>query len=138
MQLANAVFHESTFAGLEGYANNGYPHFRQTAPFLRLIRECWNRLNVKELSAATRLPDPTRETIYGNNSSAVIFLKDFSSFLSDWEELAKKTEKKKDSYKFSSTHQTFFSVRLASKEIHSLALYLINTWGFEFLLTRKF
>uniref|UniRef100_A0A0K2U8S5 Putative LOC100205425 [Hydra vulgaris] n=1 Tax=Lepeophtheirus salmonis TaxID=72036 RepID=A0A0K2U8S5_LEPSM len=67
VQLANVVFHESTEASLEWYADHGYPHLYQTALFIRLIREWWNCLNVKQLIAVVRLRDPSREAISGKS-----------------------------------------------------------------------
>ncbi|QQP54995.1 Uncharacterized protein FKW44_008019 [Caligus rogercresseyi] len=99
--------------------------------FLSLIREWWNRLNVKELSAANRLRDPSREAIYGKDSSTITFLQDFSTFLEEWEN-GLKNEQKIIPYA-----SNLLSLHHSCKEIPALALHLIDVWNFDFVLTGK-
>jgi hypothetical protein len=61
--LADAIFHETTIAGLEFYANNGHQEFHETIPFLGLFQTAWNIMNVKSKSVGERKKDKRRVPI---------------------------------------------------------------------------
>ena len=44
VKLADACFHESTISGLLYYEERGYPRFKETATFLKIIRQWFNVL----------------------------------------------------------------------------------------------
>lgn len=46
IMIADALFHKSTLNGLECYAKNGFPYFKQTANFIKIIRNWWDTFNV--------------------------------------------------------------------------------------------
>ena len=47
VKLADACYHESTINALEYYSNNGFPQFKDTARFCKIICEWFNVVNVR-------------------------------------------------------------------------------------------
>ena len=60
VMLADSFFHESTIAGLEFHANRDHPEFKNTVPFLKLIRKYWNIVNVKNPLLSQRKRNKTK------------------------------------------------------------------------------
>ena len=42
VKLSGSVFHESTVNGLNYYASNGYPHLKDTAEFVTIVKNWFN------------------------------------------------------------------------------------------------
>ena len=62
VQLADAIFHESTINALTVYANI-FPEFLDTAEYLRRIRKWWNIVNVNSLTMGKRKRDVDRNAV---------------------------------------------------------------------------
>ena len=63
VKLADAAFHESTINALEYYSIRGYNHFKDTAKFLRVIRDWFNTVNVKGTNYGQKTRDKRRNAI---------------------------------------------------------------------------
>ena len=63
VKLADAAFHESTINALNYYARNGYEHFRDTASFAKIVRDWFNKVNVKSTNYGTHSRDDERNPI---------------------------------------------------------------------------
>ncbi len=78
VQLADSLFHDSTIAALDHYSRD-HLEWRQTATFLKIVREWWNRVNVKTPTLGIQMRDDTRKPIYSMDDTK--FLVSFSSWL---------------------------------------------------------
>ncbi len=126
VKLADAFFHESTIAALEFYSNNGFPEFKQTVPFMKLIRKLWNICNVKTPSAGKHKRDKSRDPIWNGDSENLKFLSDFVSWLEMW--------KKNSQIKETLTRETLIAIEQTCKALIGLANYLIEEKGFYYVL----
>ena len=131
VQLAQAVFDDSTISALKFYGGNGHPEYFATASFLSIISGWWKMVNVKSKFHASRKRDANREIINeGNLVEKTSFLRGFVDWLSAWEE-APCDQKSKLSRK------TFMCSKHTSAALASLSEYLISEKGFEYFLTGK-
>ncbi len=80
VQLAGSFFHETTIDGLEFYAET-HPGWKETASFLKIVRNWWNRVNVKSPLLGQKKRDKTRVPITSTSDDSFDFLADFSTWL---------------------------------------------------------
>ena len=85
VKLADSVFHESTINSLFYYSNNGYPQFKETALFLRMMRTWFNVLNVKSLFYGENVRDVSKLAIKREDpGKSMKFMKSFCEWLEKW------------------------------------------------------
>ena len=85
VKLADAAFHESTINALNYYGENGYPHFIQTAAFIKIIRDWFNTVNVKSKDAGVKRRDELRYPISKEDSqNQLTYLTDMGDWLEEW------------------------------------------------------
>ena len=88
VKLADAAFHESTMNALNYYANNGHPHFKDTALFIKIIRDWFNAVNVKSIDYGSKKLDERRYPITREDSSKQLtYLRSMASWFVKWEEI---------------------------------------------------
>jgi len=75
VKLCDCLFHDSTIFALEYYSENGYPEFKGTLKWVKLIRKWWNINNVSDPSHGQKKRDPSREPIRSEDSESLQFLK---------------------------------------------------------------
>ena len=126
VKLSDITFHESTINGLKFYSENGHPEFADTFKFLELIRRWWNIVNVKTSRAGMHKRDPSRNPIWAEDSSNLQFLKDFSDWITQWEENT-------DSKHFL-TKETGNAMRHTSRSLAGLATYLLLQKEFSYVM----
>ena len=81
VKLSGAVFHESTANGLDYYAANGYPHFKDTAEFVNIVKNWFNCVKVKTPDYGIRKTDTILEPVHQNNKkSKFAFLQSYSKW----------------------------------------------------------
>merc|ERR1712226_325866 len=135
------IYHDSTIFALEYYSENGYPEFKGTLMWVKLIRKWWNINNVNELTHGQRKRDPTREPIRSEDSESIKFLKKFGDYLKGWMEQEEKKNKKGGEgggFKNSLSRETFQSMIQTSYAVAEASVYLLKEKGFNFVLTSKF
>ena len=125
VDLADRFYHESTIDALDYYSENGFPQWKFTANFLRIIRKWWNIVNVKNPKFGKRRRDPFREPISLDNLGNIQWLEKFLEWIKKWEEM-------KDGHGFSS--QTFITIKQTTKGLIGAAMYLLEEKGFGYVL----
>lgn len=122
--LSDAFFHESTISALRYYSENGYPQFKETIPFMEVVRKWWNIINVKAPSTGLRKRDYTRQPIIGLDDEKMSFLLTFSNWLEVWEKSKMNGLSK----------ETFLATRHSSKALALLAHHVIAKYKFSYVL----
>ena len=131
MQLAQAVFDDSTISALKFYGSNGHPEYFATANFLSIISSWWKMVNVKSKFHASRKRDAQREVINeANLVEKTSFLRGFVDWLSAWEEAPSNPKSKL-------SRETFMCSKHSSAALASLSEFLITEKGFDYFLTGK-
>ena len=74
VKLADSAFHERTINALIYYSKHGYDNFEETAHFLRNIRNCFNKINVKSADYGIRSRDDNRNLLSVENRSKMMLL----------------------------------------------------------------
>ena len=128
VQLANNIFHESTYCALEYYAKNdeNKKDWQQTAEFLKIIRQMWNICNVKTKFLGLKLRDDSRMPITNEKDKNLIFLTNFSQWIKDW-----KTHSKHQSL----TNETTLALVQTTSSMPELSRYVLKHCGFDYFLT---
>lgn len=126
--LSDAFFHESTINALNYYRENGHPEFKNTIPFMKLIRRWWNVINVKTPNAGLKKRDESRKPIIGAEDGKISFLLSFAEWLKSWEESKTK----------GLTRETFLAAGHSSKALALLARHLIVKFKFSIVLLGQF
>ena len=130
VKLADALFHESTIAGLDHYSKHGYPEFKDTAIFLRIVRTWWNISNVKGLHAEQRNRDPVRNAIVNfddwQDFGGLEYMQKFANWIKKWQEMKER--------KTGLSHETFMTVQHTSLGLIAVCLCLLDEKGFKFVL----
>ena len=124
VKLFDSMFHESTIHALQYYGKNGHPEFLETLPFFQLVRKAWNILNVKTPFLGQKKRDPSREPVRSVDDWKLVFLRDFQSWLEEWE----------DSKQKGLTKETFCAMKQTCGSIVPLATYLLIEKKFEYVL----
>jgi hypothetical protein len=131
VQLAQAVFHDSTFNALKFYGDRGNPSFLATAKFIEIISRWWKLVNVKSKFHSLRKRDGDREPITKNNLvEKTSFLRGFVDWLSAWEDCTQKT-------KNGLSRETFLCSKHTSASLAALSEFLVNEKNFDYFLTGK-
>ena len=131
MQLAQAVFDDSTASALRFYSNKGHPEYNETAEFISIIASWWKTVNVKSKFHGSRKREALRDPITQENLvEKTSFLRGFVDWLSAWEDVP--SEPKREL-----SRETFLCSKHTSAALASLAEFLINEKGFDFFLTGK-
>ena len=86
VDLADRFYHESTIDALDYYSENGFPHWKPTAKYLRIIRMWWNIVNVKNPKFGKRRRDPVREPISIDDPGGIQFLEKFWKWAKKWQD----------------------------------------------------
>ena len=128
VKLADALFHESTIAALEYYAerDNDKKEWKKTANYLRIIRTWWNIVNVKSLYSGQRTRDLVRSVISIDDMGSLEYLKKFVTWIEKWEEMGDK--------KHSLSSETFMTTKQTSHGLIALAIYLLEEKDFDYVL----
>ena len=85
VKLADAAFHESTINALTYYAAHGYENFKDSAIFVKRIRNWFNQVNVKSADYGRRSLDERRNPIRRDTvESDVSYIAEFCSWLETW------------------------------------------------------
>ena len=124
VQLATACFHESTFYRLLYYSLNGYPHFKETAKFLQIIRDWFNVVNVKSQYYGQKSRDNRRNAIHFNDREQLDFLRDFHSWLKTWS----------ISRGNCLSGPTFHAAKVTTANLIHVANYLLDKKNIEYVL----
>ena len=66
-KLASSVFSESTRNAFSWYVDNGYPQWKGTLNFLKLILKWWEYLNVKTTTKGTRRRNKIADPLTNEN-----------------------------------------------------------------------
>jgi len=128
VQLASAVFHESTIHALKYYGEQGHNEFIETAEFLTIVHSWWKLVNVKSIFHSARKLDPFREAITEENLiEKTSFLRGFVDWLQLWEETSQN----------GLSSDTFKCAQHASAALAELAEHLIQVQKFQYFLTGK-
>ena len=129
VNLANAIFHESTINALEVYSSQ-YPDFQHTANFLKTIRKWWNIVNTNDVNLGKRKRDSSRDSISLENFTNAHFLSDFADWLENWQTASKGSP-------FGLTADTFFTAIHTSRTLPLLADYLLRVKNYKYVLLRN-
>ena len=117
VSLADSLIHPSTINALMYYSKKGYPSFHETAQFLQIIREWFNRINVKNKYAEQKMNDPSRAAITPDNlTSATQYFNKLHSWLLAW----------RDSKKDGLTVMTFKTMIQSTSVIPSMMQSLLD------------
>ena len=126
VELADRLFHESTIAALDYYSENGFPQWKTTANFLRLIRTMWDIVNVKSKYVGRRKRDPVREPISKDDTGGLQFLEKFTVWVEKWEKMNNKEH--------SLSKETFLTCKQTMRGLIGVAMYLLEEKNFEYVL----
>ena len=124
VQLAYACFHESTIYDLLYYSLNGYPHFKETAKFLEIIRDWFNVINVKSQYYGQGSRDNRRNAIHFNDREQLDFLCDFHSWLQTW------SISRGNCF----SGPTFHAAKVTTDNLVHVANYLLDKKNIEYVL----
>ena len=125
VKLATSIFSESTRDALRFYGTqDGKSSWTGTADFLALIIKLWNIVNVKTSTKGKHKRDSTMDPVRSSLDWKLNFLRDFASFLQNWE----------DSKKPGLTRETFLSMRHTCMALVDCSSYLLDRLGFNFVL----
>ena len=125
VMLADACFHDSTINALRYYAVHGYPEFEETAKVLRIIRDWFNRVNVKSKFSGQRTRDPHQTKIDVETvESATAYLAKFKDWVTKW----------KSSEEPGLSRQTFSALLQTSNGFLQMIPYLLNGKGLQYVL----
>lgn len=130
VMLANSVFHESTINALEHYAEKGFPEFKETAKYLRIIRTWFDIMNVKKRFTGQQKRDINKMPFTLEDQNIRSFLSSFSKWLNAWRDNS-------SSIKNSLSYETFRAGLQTTEVMPKLAEYLCEEKGLEFVLTGK-
>ena len=125
VDLADRFYHESTIDALEYYSENGFPHFKPTAKYLRIIRTWWNIVNCKNPSFGKRTRDPVREPISIDDPGGIQYLEKVLKWIKKWEEM-------ENGRGFSS--ETFITFKQTTHGLIGVAIYLLEEKGLGYVL----
>ena len=90
VKLADPAFHESTINALLYYASRGYPHFKNTAIFIRIIRDWFSTINVKSSDYGQRSRDERKNAVYRSTMDEdLAYLSQFCIWINKWRESGK-------------------------------------------------
>ena len=129
VQLANAIFHESTINALVVYSAV-YPEFLSTAKFLKTIRKWWDIVNVGDIDTGKQKRDPSKNAVTLENFENAEFLSEFADWLDNWQSSSKGSQN-------GLTVDTFFTAIHTSRTLPLLADYLLRVKKFKYVLFRK-
>ena len=124
VKLADAVFHESTINALEYYAVNGYPLFKHTVNFLKIVRKMWNITNVKVPNVGQHKRDDSRKPIREPLDDNLHYLSEFGEWVKNW----------KSQTKLSLTSDTTTAVSHTCIALVELARHLLIYRNFNYIL----
>ncbi len=130
VKLADSVFHDSTIAALDYYAEEKNADWAETAKFLKLIRHWWNTVNVKSPSHGKHKRDSRLLPITSTSLENDTFLVDFSRWLTTWQEKSKE----KNSEMKGLTAETFLATIQTSSSLPKIAKYLLDKKGLSYVL----
>jgi hypothetical protein len=127
--LSERFFHESTINALIFYSEQSQDHvsMKDTAELLRIIRTVWNITNCKTPFLRIKKRNETMLPITKDNEQSVATLTKFVSWLEAWEERSTKEKK-------CLTRETFLAVKQTTLALMSIAKYLLEEKGFEYVL----
>ncbi|QQP53921.1 Putative LOC101234561, partial [Caligus rogercresseyi] len=85
VKLTNSLFHESTIAALRHYGSEeDKKDWMVTANFLEVIWTWWMIINIRSPQIGFHKRNPWKRAIT-SNSSQLEYLRDFTSWLNEWE-----------------------------------------------------
>ena len=85
VKLADAAFHESTINALNYYASRGYPHFKESATFINIIRDWFSTINVKGIDYGQRSRNERKNAIHRSTMiEDMTYLSNFCTWLEKW------------------------------------------------------
>lgn len=129
VKLAGAIFHESTLMALNFYTNNGYPQFKETACFIKIILDWFDTINVKTPGYEVRKKNEKKAAIWMENRVRILnFLEKFSSWLVKWQENGNRQ---------GLSRETFSSLIHTVNGIIRLAQNLMDKRGLQYILLGK-
>ena len=127
VDLANRMFHESTIAALDYYSEHGYPLFKGTSIFFKIIRTWWDIVNVKNPKMGKKTRNPIREPISMDDTGGLEFLKKFADWVKLWKEM--------NDTKHGLSAETFMTLQQTTNGLIGLCTYLLEEKGFTYVLT---
>ena len=129
VDLAVRFYSESTETALRYYANiDGNPDLLQTAGFLKLIRTFFNIINVKTPNMAARKRDECRKKVTREDSSSLLFLEKFLSWVIEWRSM--KTKKKLST-------ELYFCLSHTLRGLIDLCRHILETTEISYILLGK-
>ena len=121
VKLADAAFHESTINALTYYAAHGYENFKNSAKFIKRIRNWFNEVNVKSADYGRRSLNERRNPIRRDTvESDVSYIAEFCSCL---ETCRADSDPLKDL-----TWQTFETAIRTCQAIIAIVMYLFDRY----------
>ena len=127
VQLADAIFHESTINALIVYSKE-YPEFLDTAEYLKRVRKWWNIVNVNSESLGKAKRDENRNAVSVEDSRVSDYLRSFADWFETWHICGEKSS--------SLTNETFTTSIQTTRALPQLAEYLLTERSFKFVLYR--
>jgi len=125
VRLAASVFSESTRDALEFYAKHeDKTQWMGTALFVRLIIKLWNLMNVKSRVKGKHKRDITKDPVRSSMDWKVDFLREFATFLRQWE-LSRKP---------GLTRETFLALHQTCVALADCTCYLLDRRSFNYVL----
>jgi hypothetical protein len=125
VKLADAFYHKSTIAALEFYSDNGYPEFKDTFSFLKLICYAWNICNMRTPNIGQHKRDWTKNPMSADNVQSETFLRNFHTWLGEWQSSCGKK---------GLSRETFMASKQTTLAFIELSSYLTETKGFKYFL----
>jgi len=125
VKLAVSVFCESTRDALQYYATHeDRPAWATTADFITLLLKLWNILNVKTKTKGKHKRDYTMDPVRSSMDWKLAFLREFATFLEEWETSGKRGLSK----------ETFLALRHTCRALSDCASFLLDRRGFQYVL----
>ena len=126
VELADRFFHESTIDALDYYSENGFPQWKPTANFLRIIRMWWNTVNVKNPYMAKRKRDPVRSAISIDDTGGIQLLTKILKWVQDWWKM--------DDIAHGLSSETFFTLTQTTRALIGVSIHLLEVKGQNYVL----
>ena len=129
VQLASAVFNDSTLQALRYYSTHGHPELQPTSEFVSIVLWWFKLINAKSTFQGVTGHDPDREAITPENIvEKTSFLRGFVDWLAEWE-----------AHQGSGlSRETFQAAKHSSECIAALSEHLIEEKSFKYVLPIKF
>jgi hypothetical protein len=124
VSLAENIFHESTIAAL-----NASETYKSTSHFLRIIRDWWNVVNVKNTFKGKVKRQSFCSPIYSKDDEKLIFLNKFLLWLDAW---------KQDTDNVCLTKDTFNALKRSTIVLIEIAKYAFTNFEINYILPGKF